>query len=45
MELPDIKQNYEKAKPVTDQSLRKPLERLSFGVTGRISIGSFLNWF
>lgn len=44
-ELPDVKQNYEKAKPVTEQSLRKPLNRISFGITGRLSIGSFLNWF
>lgn len=45
LEMPDIKQNYERAKPLTEQSLRRPFERLSFGLVGRISIGSFLNWF
>jgi hypothetical protein len=44
-ELPDVNQNYEKAKPVTEQNFRKPLNRISFGITGRISLGSMLNWF
>jgi|SRR5690606_16901898 len=45
IELPDVNQNYEKAKPVQEQSFRKPLQRLSFGIVGRISIGSIVNLF
>jgi hypothetical protein len=45
VEVPDVKNNYEKAKPVEDQNLREPLKRLSFGVVGKFSISGFLNMF
>jgi hypothetical protein len=44
-ELTDINQNYEKAKPITEQNLRQPLNRLTFGIVGKFSFSSLLNLF
>lgn len=45
VELPDIKNNYEKAKPIDEQNLRKPLERITFGIVTKFSIATALNTF
>ena len=45
VELPDVDNNFEKAKPIENQNLRDPLKRLSFGIVSKISIGSLLNSF
>lgn len=41
-ELPDINNNYEKIKPEADQSLRAPLERMTFGVVAKLSLNTLL---
>ena len=44
IELPDVNNNAEKRKPEADQNLRPAHKRLSFGITGRINLGSFFTW-
>lgn len=44
-ELPDVSQAYEKLKPVVDQKLLAPQKRVVIGLTGQMTIGSFLNLF
>ncbi|MCP1384595.1 hypothetical protein [Runella salmonicolor] len=44
-ELPDVSQAYEKLKPVDDQKLLAPYKRVVIGLTGQMTIGSFLNLF
>ena len=41
-ELPDVNNNYEKMKPTADQQLKGPLQRLTFGLVGKLSLSSFL---
>lgn len=41
-ELPDVNNNLEKAKPLADQNLRAPLERMSIGIVGKIGINALL---
>jgi hypothetical protein len=41
-ELPDINNNYEKIKPEADQSLRAPLERMTFGVVTKLSLNTLI---
>ncbi|MBS1585884.1 MAG: hypothetical protein JSS82_10115 [Bacteroidetes bacterium] len=45
VELADINNNYEKLKPVEEQNLRKPLNRLSFGLTAKFSFKQLTNSF
>jgi hypothetical protein len=42
-ELPDVENNIEKKKKEEDQNIRPALKRLTFGITGRISLNSFLS--
>jgi hypothetical protein len=44
-ELPDVNNNYEKAKPIEEQNIREPLKRLSFGIVGKYSFNSLLGSF
>ncbi|SEJ41610.1 hypothetical protein SAMN04487995_4579 [Dyadobacter koreensis] len=44
VELPDIANNIEKAKPVDDMNLRPPLRRLSFGIVTKFNISSIFNF-
>jgi hypothetical protein len=44
-ELPDVKNELEKAKPIADQNLREPLKRITFGIVGKFSFNSLLNLF
>ncbi|PAC27046.1 hypothetical protein [Flectobacillus sp. BAB-3569] len=44
-ELPDVSQAYEKLKPFEDQKLLPPYKRVLIGLTGQMTIGSFLNLF
>lgn len=41
-ELPDINNNYEKAKPEADRNLRAPLERMTFGIVGKFTLNTIL---
>jgi hypothetical protein len=43
IEFPDVQNNMEKAKPVKDQNLRDPLQRLTFGIVTKFSFVSLLN--
>jgi hypothetical protein len=45
LELPDVNNNYERAKPVSEQDLREFFKRLSFGVVGKYSFNSILDLF
>jgi hypothetical protein len=45
VELPDIDNNYEKVKPESKQHLRKPGDRLSFGIASKFSLSSVLSLF
>lgn len=45
VELPDVDNNYEKAKPIAEQDLREPINRISFGVVSKFSFSSLLNLF
>lgn len=42
IELPDVENNYEKIKPIDKQNLRPPLQRMTFGLVGKLSLGSML---
>lgn len=42
IELPDINNNLEKAKPEATRSIRPPLKKLTFGVVTKFSINSIL---
>ena len=42
VELPDVNNNYEKMKPEADRRIREPLQRLSFGLVGVLSLSSIL---
>ncbi len=42
-ELTDVKNNYEKAKPILEQNIRPALNRLTFGVVGKFTFSSLLN--
>lgn len=44
VELPDIKNNIEKAKPESERNIRKPFKKLTFGITTRFSLGSIFGW-
>lgn len=44
-ELPDVKNNYEKAKPVDEQNLRPMLQRMTLGVVAKFSFSSMFNVF
>lgn len=44
VELPDVSNNREKAKPAIDQNIRPPFKRLSFGIITRFNISSFFNF-
>lgn len=44
VELPDINNSEEKAKPVQDQNLRSPLRRLTFGITTKLNLSSIIDW-
>jgi hypothetical protein len=44
-ELPDINNNYEKAKPINEQNFREPFKRLSFGIVGKYSFNSLSDLF
>ncbi len=43
IELPDVNNEIEKKKKPEDQNIRPDLKRLTFGLVGRISLGSFLS--
>jgi len=45
VELPDVENNYEKAKPIEDQNLRPPFERLSLGIVTKLSLSTVLDIF
>jgi hypothetical protein len=45
IELPDVFNDYEKVKPITEQDLREPFKRLTFGIVGKYSFNSLLNSF
>ncbi|WP_426584192.1 hypothetical protein [Mucilaginibacter sp. R-33] len=45
VELPDVNNNYEKMKPDAEQVFRKPLQRLSFGIVGKLSLSTFAGLF
>ncbi len=42
VELPDINNNIEKAKPVAERNTLPPLKKLSFGIVTKISLSSIL---
>jgi len=44
IELPDVGNNLEKAKPAAEQNLRSPLKRLSFGIVTKFNISSLMSW-
>lgn len=44
VELPDINNNIEKAKPPAEQNIRSPYKKLSFGILARLSLGSLLSF-
>ncbi|SDK25597.1 hypothetical protein SAMN05421823_102268 [Catalinimonas alkaloidigena] len=44
-EVFDVKNSYEKIKPAEEQNLREPINRLTFGIVTKITIGSLLNVF
>ncbi|MDE3250367.1 MAG: hypothetical protein KGO82_17020 [Bacteroidota bacterium] len=44
VELPDINNNIQKTKPLSEQSLRSPLQRLSFGIVTKFNLSSLFNW-
>ncbi len=45
VELPDLNNNYEKAKPIDEQNFREPLKRISFGIVGKYSFNSLIGLF
>ncbi|MEO8769964.1 MAG: hypothetical protein ABI402_07760 [Ferruginibacter sp.] len=44
LELPDINNNIEKAKPASEIDIRPPLKKLTFGIVTKFSISSLLSW-
>jgi hypothetical protein len=44
VELPDVSNNREKAKPAEEQNIRPPFKRLSFGIITRFNISSVFNF-
>ncbi len=44
VELPDVNNNREKAKPADEMNIRPPLKRLTFGVTTKINISSIFSF-
>ncbi|MBL4678936.1 MAG: hypothetical protein JKY70_22505 [Mucilaginibacter sp.] len=44
VELPDIGNQAEKAKPIADQNIRPPLRRLTFGVVTKFSLSSIFGF-
>jgi hypothetical protein len=44
VELPDVNNNREKAKPAEEQNIRPPFKRLSFGIITRFNISSVFNF-
>lgn len=44
IELPDINNNIQKAKPLSEQSIRPPLQKLSFGIVTKFNLSSLFNW-
>lgn len=44
VELPDVKDSFEKSKPVADQNIRPALKRLSFGIIVKFSLNSLISW-
>lgn len=44
VELPDIDNNLEKAKPTDEQNLRPASKRLTFGIVTKISLASLFGW-
>ncbi|MCX6256130.1 MAG: hypothetical protein NTV31_16895 [Bacteroidia bacterium] len=45
LELTDVNQNYENKKSLSEQNLNDPIKRMSFGIVGKMVIGSLLNLF
>lgn len=45
IELADVNNNYEKLKPVDEQNLRRPVNRLGFGITTKFALTSLLRTF
>ena len=44
IELPDISNNIEKNKTITDQNIRPALQKLSFGIVTRFNLQSFMKF-
>lgn len=44
VELPDVKDSFEKSKPVADQNIRPALKRLTFGIIAKVSLNSLISW-
>ena len=44
VELPDVKDSFEKSKPVADQNIRPALKRLTFGIVAKFSLNSLISW-
>lgn len=44
VELPDVNNNREKAKPAEEQNIRSPFKKLSFGIITKFNISSFFNF-
>lgn len=44
LEIPDLNNNLEKARPIADQNLRGPFKRLTFGVITKFAIASIFGF-
>jgi len=44
IELPDINNNFEKAKPENEINIRSPLRKLSFGIVTKFNLSSIFAW-
>ncbi len=42
VELPDANNNFERMKPEADQKIKPAMQRLNFGLVGKLSLSSFL---
>ena len=44
IELPDVNNNFEKAKPADEINIKSPFRKLTFGIVTKFSISSILGW-